>query len=84
MMLLAILFGTGLLYYTLSPLGEASPTSAAETGAARDDEARLESALVEILDLESDYETGKIAEGDYRAARAGAERRAAKAIGGKS
>lgn len=78
--LLAILFGAGLLYYVLTPLGE---ISAAAANSDRDARARLESALGEIMDLEADMETGKIAREDYLAARAQAEARAAQALPGK-
>ncbi len=75
--LVAILFGAGLLYYVLTPLGE---ETAAATISDRDGRARLESALGEIMDLEADMETGKIAREDYLVARAEAEARAARAL----
>jgi hypothetical protein len=63
-----------LLYYVLSPLGEPIAAGAAS----RDLDAGIEGVLGNILDLDSDLETGKISREDYAAARAEAESRAAK------
>jgi hypothetical protein len=63
-----------LLYYVLSPLGE--PVAAGASS--RDLDAGIENVLGEILDLDSDLETGKISREDYAAARAEAENRAGK------
>lgn len=80
MSLAALAIASGLLYYTLAALGEpiplVTPVGASDSGT----KAELESALIEIIDLEADFSTGKLSEFDFLVARGLAEQKAAAII----